>query len=236
MNLYEEQIEMQAIFEEMSMMGTKKVAVVIGRFNPPTKGHYEVINTVKSFIKRNPKLGLDFSPVVIVIGGSKSDADKKRNPLSVDERISFMKGSGNANGVTLLNAVNAFAALALVREKGMEPIAIAAGSDRIDDYIKILDKHFTKPDGSPIEHHKVHLKRDDSAVLTKSDDKKKAMDLTLTALKNGDDLSTDLVSGSLARRAVELGYEEEFASIVGLEKKPVLAKKMFAKIKQSLGE
>lgn len=236
MNLYDEQIEMQAIFEDLSPMGSKRVAVVIGRFNPPTKGHYEVINTVKSFIKRNPKLGLDVSPVVVIIGGSKSDADKKRNPLSVDERISFMKGSGNANGVTLLTAINAFAALAMLRDKGMEPIAVAAGSDRIEDYIKILDKNFTKPDGSPIEHHKVNLKRDDSAVLSKSEDKKNAMDSTLSSMKSGDALATDLVSGSLARRAVELGYEEEFASIVGLENKPVLAKKMFNKIKQSLGE
>ena len=236
MNLYDEQIEMQAIFEDLSPMGSRRVAVVIGRFNPPTKGHYEVINTVKSFIKRNPKLGLDVSPVVVIIGGSKSDADKKRNPLSVDERISFMKGSGNANGVTLLTAINAFAALAMLRDKGMEPIAVAAGSDRIEDYIKILDKNFTKPDGSPIEHHKVNLKRDDSAVLSKSEDKKNAMDSTLSSMKSGDALATDLVSGSLARRAVELGYEEEFASIVGLENKPVLAKKMFNKIKQSLGE
>ena len=38
------------------------------------------------------------------------------------------------------------------------------------------------------------------------------------------------MSGSLARRAVELGYEDVFAEIVGLEDKPALAKKMFDKI------
>lgn len=133
-------------------MGTKKVAVIIGRFNPPTSGHYMVIDQVKKFIRSNRDAGLEASPVVIIIGGSKSDADKKRNPLSVDERQTFMAASGNANGVTFFSAVNAFAALALLREKGLEPVAVAAGSDRIDDYIKILDKHFLTPAGEPIKH------------------------------------------------------------------------------------
>lgn len=236
MNNIDTELELSALFEDISPMGSKKVAVVIGRMNPPTKGHYAVINQVKKFIRDNPKLGLDVSPVVVIIGGSKSDADKKRNPLTVDERLSFMKGSGNANGVVFRQATNAFAALAELRDAGLEPIAVAAGTDRIDEYIKILDKNFKTPDGGEIKHHKIHLVRNNDAVLTKKDDKAKAMDSALASMKDGDDLSTDLVSGSLARRAVELGYEKEFAEIVGLESKPAIAKKMFAKIAASLKE
>ena len=231
-----EQLEINALFEDMSPMGSKKVAVVVGRFNPPTKGHYAVINEVKKFIKRNPKLGLDVSPVVVVIGGSKSDADKKRNPLSVDERLSFMKGSGKANGVTFMSAINAFAALAQCRDQGLEPIAVAAGTDRIDDYIKILNKNFLTPDGKPIEHHKIHLARDEDATLTKKADKATAIDTTLDHLKQDGHIETDLVSGSLARRAVELGYEKEFAEIVDLADKPQLAKKMFDKVAAAIKE
>lgn len=221
---------------EDTQPGTKKVAVVIGRFNPPTKGHYTVINSVKKFIKANPNLGLLATPVVVVIGGSKSDADKSRNPLTVDERILFMSSSGHANGVIFLNAKNAFEAFANIRSKDMEPIAIAAGSDRLSDYISLLDKHFKSADGTSIKHHGIELSRDEDAVETKKDDKAKAMDSALSSLKDTGSIGVEEVSGSLARRAVELGYEPEFAKIVGLEAKPVLAKKMFDKIAAAIKE
>lgn len=232
----DEQLELSQLFEALAPMGAKKVAVVIGRFNPPTKGHYAVIDLVKKFIRTNKKLGLEANPVVVVIGGSKSDADKKRNPLSVDDRILFMKSSGHANGAVFMTATNAYGALAMLRDHGMEPVAIAAGTDRIDSYMQILDKRFMTPDGKPIKHHKILLDRDADATETSKDAKQTAMDNALSSLKNKGDIDTDLVSGSLARRAVELGYEEEFAKIVGLEEKPVLAKKMFAKIKSAISE
>jgi hypothetical protein len=229
----QEQLELNALFEDLSPMGSKKVAVVIGRFNPPTKGHYKVINAVKEFIRKNPKIGLEATPAVMIIGGSKSDADKKRNPLSVSERELFMKSSGKADGVLFFTATNAFAAFAALREKGFEPIAIAAGSDRMGDYTKILDKHFLTDDGKAIKHYGINLDRDEDAVTTDKDAKKAAMD---NILKKGGEIEDDLVSGSLARRAVELGYQEEFASIVGLSAKPALAKKMFAKIAAAIKE
>ena len=225
---------MLELFEDLPSPGDKKVAVVIGRFNPPTKGHYTVINKVKKFIKDNPKLGLEAMPVVVVIGGGKSDNDKARNPLSVDERTLFMKSSGQADGVKFTTAKNAFEALTNLRKEGLEPIAIAAGSDRIQDYVRILNQYFKDADDKPIKHYKIHLDRDDGAVETDAEEKQKNMDATLNAMKNGEHLDTDLVSGSLARRAVELGYFEEFAAIVGLESKPQLAKKLFDKIKAAL--
>lgn len=232
----QEQIKVSGLFEEMAPMGKKKVAVVIGRFNPPTKGHYAVIDKVKKFIRTNKNLGLEAQPVVFVIGGGKSDADKKRNPLSVDDRILFMTSSSNANGVVFMSASNAFGALSKLRDEGMEPIAIAAGTDRIDDYMKMLDKYFTTPDGSPIKHHKILLDRDEDAIATNKDEKRTAMDSVLKdAKEKGREIDTDLVSGSLARRAVELGYFEEFAEIVGL-KNLNLARKMFNKIKKAMEE
>lgn len=232
----QEQLEMNALFEDVAPMASKKIAVVIGRFNPPTKGHYAVINSVIKFIDKNKKLGLEAGPAVVVIGGGKTDADKKRNPLSVEERLTFMKGSGKANRAVFFTASNAFAAFSMLREKGYEPIAIAAGSDRVDDYIKILDKYFLTDDKQPIKHYKINLQRDEDAVETNKDEKRIAMDNILSKAKGGKSIDTDLVSGSLARRAVELGYEPEFAKIVGLEDKPVLAKKMFDKIAAALKE
>ena len=62
------------------------------------------------------------------------------------------------------------------------------------------------------------------------------MEKALEDLKKGSVLDVSEVSGSMARRAVELGYADEFAQIVGLENKPRLAQLMFNKIKSSIGE
>lgn len=165
-------MEIIKLLEDVPAPGAKRVTVVIGRFNPPTKGHYAVINKVKKFINDNPKLNLEAMPVVVVIGGGKSDQDKAKNPLSVDERILFMKASGQVNGVHFMHAKNAFEALTNCRNNGLEPIAIAAGSDRVDDYARMLNQYFKNEDGSPIKHYKVNLEREAEAVESNAEDKK----------------------------------------------------------------
>lgn len=225
---------MNQLFEELAPMGKKKVAVFLGRFSPPTAGHYAMINKVKAFIRKNKNLGLESAPAVIIIGGSKSDSDKKKNPLTPQERQLFMSASGKADGVSFFVAPNAFAAFSALREKGFEPIAIAAGTDRIDDYLRLLNQYFKTPDEKAIKHYAIRLERDEDAIETKAKDKQKSMDEVLKRLHGGDEADIGTISGSLARRAVELGYEPEFAKIVGLEHNPTLAKKMFAKIAKAI--
>lgn len=229
------QLELSVLFEDLAPVGSKRVAVIIGRFNPPTVGHYAVINQVKKFIREHRDLGLEAGPAVVIIGGSKSDADKKRNPLSADERELFMKASGKANGCSFFIAPNAFAAFATLREKGYEPLAVAGGQDRINDYMKILDKHFTD-DGKPIKHYGIELTRDEEAIETKSEDKEKGLGYALTHLKDTGKIDLEHVSGSLARHCVKEGELEAFSIVVGLQDKPQLAKKMFDKIASAIGE
>lgn len=225
------------LFENAPPPGSKRVAVVIGRFNPPTKGHYELINKVKTFIKAHPDLQLEAAPVVVVIGNDakeKTADDMLKNPLSVHDRILFMQGSGLTNGVTFSKAKNAFEAFTGLRNNDLEPIAIAAGSDRADDYLRMLDQYFKTQDDKPIKHVKIEVGRDEDAVSTKKDVKAGSIDDTLAAMKDGDDPALEAVSGSLARRAAELGYYDEFAKLVGLEKKPKLAKNLYNKIRKAL--
>lgn len=225
----------QFLFEALPPMQNKRVAFAIGRYQPPTAGHYKVIDKMKEFIRTHPELNLEAMPVVIVVAGEKSSEDKQKNPLTAAERISFMEASGRANGVKFLTARNGSIALGVLRDNGYEPIAIGAGSDRAAGYLKMLKKSFTKPDGSEIDHVVIPgLDRAAEAVETKKIDKKLAVDSAIEKLKDSN-LSDDEISGSIARRAVELGYLEEFAKIVGLEKKPELAKLMFNKIKNSMG-
>lgn len=226
------ELELSLLFEELKPMAKRRVAVFIGRFQPPTKGHYEVINEIKKFIRTHKELNLETTPIVIIIGGNKSDLDKARNPLSISEREAFMTASGRADGVKFISAPNAFAGLAKLRELGFEPIAVAGGSDR-DDYKDILDKYFFDSSEKPIKHYSINVERDEDSIETDKNKKLKSIDLALKQL-NKKDLETDKISGSLARRAVELDFEPEFAKIVGLEDKPKLAKKMFDKISKSM--
>lgn len=225
------------LFEQVPPPGQKRAAVIIGRFNPPTRGHYELINEVKKFIKNNPKLGLEAMPIVVVIGNDKKrkDADDLlKNPLTVNDRVVFMQGSGHANGVKFITATNAFEALAKCRNEGFEPIAIAAGTDRIDDYIRILDQYFKDQKDKPIKHYKIHVERDEGAIETKKEVKADNIDDQLAAIKGGEEVTTDIVSGSLARRAAELGYFDEFANIVGLDHNKKLATLLYNKVKKVL--
>jgi hypothetical protein len=227
---------MDYLFEALPPMQAKRVAFAIGRFNPPTEGHYRVINKLKEFIRKNPELNLEASPVIVVVTGEKSSLDKTKNPLSADDRISFMKASGRANGVIFLTAKNGSIALGIMRDNGYEPIAIGAGSDRAQGYLTLLKKSFFKPNGSELDHTIVPgLARSDDAVATKKSDKETALNLTLDKMKAEHELSPEDISSSLARRAVELGYLEEFTQIVGLQNKPKLAKLMFDKIKKAIG-
>lgn len=218
------------LFESVGQQ-KRRAAVVIGRFQPATVGHYAVFDSVKKFIRDNEELRLDAVPIVVVIDGKETSKDKSKNPLSASERISFMTGSGKANGIKFLVAKSAFDAFEEVRKAGFEPIAIAAGSDRADKYLEMLDKYFKTKDGKQIKHHAITLQRVSEG---KEDKHKKTAALDDILKYMDDDIPTDMVSASLARRAVELGEFEKFAVITGLSEKPELARKMFDKIKHSM--
>lgn len=231
-----EESQISSLFEAITPMQNKKVAVIIGRFNPPQIGHYKLVNDVKNWIKKHPKLDLEVMPIIVVIGGSKADSDTQRNPLSIDDRIAFMQGSGRCNGIKFLSAPNAFIALEEVRKAGYEPIAVASGSDRMDGYITMLDKYYQDDQGNSIKHYKIEVDRDSDAVETNKDKKHDSMVDIINKMQDGDDVEIDKISASLARVAVDMDAKEEFAKIVGLENSPALAAKMFKKIKIAMGK
>ena len=228
----------EPLYEAAETVGEqkKRVAVMVGRMNPPTRGHYKVMAAMKAFIRDNPGLNLEALPIVVIVAGEKSSADKTKNPLTADERKSFMESSGRANGVKFLIASSAFAAFEEARKAGYEPIAIAAGSDRAGGYLKMLDKYFTKKDGSTIKHQAIPgLDRDQDDEVS---DGNEAFDMIARMIKDGDKIDDAQVSGTLARylaSMVKQGSDEQmftkaFAYVVGLDKKPVLATKMMKKI------
>lgn len=218
----------EILFEESVGEQSKRVVVAIGRFQPPTRGHYKVMDAMKAFVRDNKKLNLEATPVVVIVAGEKSSADKTKNPLTAEERKSFMESSGRANGVKFLIASSGFAAFEEVRKAGFEPIAVAAGTDRADGYLKLLDKYFKKKDDSAIKHVAVPgLERDVDDDTVSGDE---AYDMIGRMIDDGDDVDDDKISGSLARYLAKKGDKTAFAYTVGLEKKPKLAASLMKKI------
>lgn len=219
-------LENYLLLEQHHQMASKRVAVAIGRFNPPTAGHYYVFDRLKTFIRKNPSLKLEATPIVLLISGKKTSLDKEKNPLSSEEIIKFIKASGRADGVLFVTGKNVIDGFNAMRKYGYEPIAFAAGEERADSYIGILDKYFRNKEGEKIKHYKIELDRNNSAI-DGSEDYQKRM---LERIKNGYEPDIDEISASLAKLAVKMNYEDVFAKIVGLEHRPTLAKKMFDKI------
>ena len=118
---YEDLFEEETVGEQ-----PKKAVVMVGRMNPPTAGHYKVIDLMKKFERTNKGV----TPIVVVVAGKETSKDLKKNPLSAEDRVKFMTASGKANGVKFIIAPSAFAAFEEVRKAGYEPYGIAAGSDR----------------------------------------------------------------------------------------------------------
>lgn len=210
------------LLEETVGEQSKKAIVAVGRFQPATRGHLTVIDLMKAFARKNKGV----TPIVVVVAGKETSKDKAKNPLSAEDRIKFMEASGKANGVKFITAGSAFMAFEEVRKAGYEPYAIAAGSDRGSKYLEMLDKYFTDKDGGKLKHvimPGLEERSDPEDDGTPSEE-------ILKMAEDGEDIPVHLISGSMARMAVEKGMKKAFAKIVGLDQK--LADMMFAKIKK----
>jgi hypothetical protein len=219
-------MEQLILHEDQAPAQSNRAVVIIGRFQPPTIGHYKIVNLAKKFIRENTELELFTKPIIVIVDGKKSGKNKKENPLTVDERIYYMKNSGRANGVVFLSAANAFAAFNEVRKAGYEPIVVGAGSDRIKGYISLLDDKFLDAKEKKQKHYEL------PGLETRHE--LKGTEENLSKIDSAVPISK--VSGSLARRAAELDYFEEFVTITGLDRNIPAAKKLFKQIKKQIGE
>lgn len=104
--------------------GKKKVTVLIGRFQPATGGgHGKMYDEAK-------KLG---HPVVIfVVRGEKSDP--KKSPFPLDLTVKVVEDS--FPDADVFQATSAFIGefIKPLREKGMEPVVMLCGTDRVKGY------------------------------------------------------------------------------------------------------
>ena len=109
------------------------ITIVFGRFNPPTIGHKKLLDTAAEFSENNDYL----------IVPSRTQ-DKKKNPLSADIKISFMKRMFNIHAEKILNEPEIktiFDVLVKSHMDGYSNVRIVVGSDRVEEFEKITGNY-----------------------------------------------------------------------------------------------
>lgn len=112
---------------------SKSVVFAFGRFNPPTTGHELLFKVVQKLAKSH---NADH-----VIYASRTQ-DKKKNPLSVDRKIHFLKLMfKNINFAAANNEERTFLEVAKSLSKKYKNLIMVAGSDRVSEMEATLNKY-----------------------------------------------------------------------------------------------
>lgn len=127
----------------------KKIVTAFGRMNPPTIGHEKLINHIKALADAE---GADHE---IRVSHSQ---DAKKNPLSAQQKLHHL---GKMFPDTKFSASSKEAPsfihhLKNLHNKGYTHVKFVAGSDRVPEYKKIVDK-YNKPEKEGGEFHFKHI-------------------------------------------------------------------------------
>ena len=112
---------------------SKSVVFAFGRFNPPTIGHELLVKAVKKLAQQKK--------ADHVIYASKSQ-DAKKNPLSVDKKVSYLKLMFKGTNFAAANDdVRTFIEAAKQLNKKYKNIVMVAGSDRVPEFKRLLNTY-----------------------------------------------------------------------------------------------
>ncbi len=124
---------MKKLRQFIKELPSKKVVFAFGRFQPPTTGHELLVNAVKKIATAQ---GADH-----VIFASKTE-DKKGNPLPVARKVYYLKRMfPNTNFVAASAEIRTFMEAAKMLSGKYKNLVMVAGSDRVPEYKKLLDKY-----------------------------------------------------------------------------------------------
>jgi hypothetical protein len=110
---------------------TKHVTFCFGRMNPPTIGHKQVLDTMKS----------QGGEMKVFVSQSQ---DKKKNPLDYSTKIKFIKEmfpqyASNVVENAALNTIGKVASY--LHDQGYSAVTFVAGSDRLEDMKNLLTQY-----------------------------------------------------------------------------------------------
>lgn len=107
--------------------GEHKLAVfAFGRFNPPTKGHQKLVNTVATVAENRGGTPFIFPSTT---------HDPKKNPLPYQDKVTLMRELfPEANIVGNPEIKNPFQAAGFLNSEGYTDLVFVVGSDRVDEF------------------------------------------------------------------------------------------------------
>jgi len=113
-----------------------------GRFNPPTIGHEKLLKVLGNAAQK--ERGMNFVNVAHVYTFMSHSQDKKKNPLSHDQKMMFMKLMFPKHRQTFVKskARNALEALVQLHDmKKYSRAVMVVGSDRVSDFNTLLNRY-----------------------------------------------------------------------------------------------
>lgn len=124
---------MKSYRQLVESLPSRTIVFAFGRFNPPTTGHQLLVNFVKKLAKTH---NADH-----VIYASRTQ-DSKKNPLSVDRKLHYLKLMfPNTNFMGASDEQRSFLEVAKFLNKRYKNLIMVAGSDRVPEYTRILNKY-----------------------------------------------------------------------------------------------
>lgn len=127
----------------------KTRVIAYGRLNPPTSGHALVMNKVKELADKHK------ADHEVILSRTQ---DGKKNPLHVDDKVKFAKKI--APGVNVTAATKEHPTIMNHVEKahdeGVEHLHVVAGSDRVEEYKKLINKYHGPGTAKPFKSITVH--------------------------------------------------------------------------------
>jgi hypothetical protein len=129
----------------------KHAVLAFGRMNPPTTGHEVLVNKVKDIAKQNN------ATHHVVLSHT---MDKAKNPLSAKQKLKHaQRFFPNTNlSVSTSEHPNFLTQAAKLHQKGVTHLHMVAGSDRVPEYEKLLNKYNGTHQGAlfNFKHIQVH--------------------------------------------------------------------------------
>jgi hypothetical protein len=135
----------QYFLKEEEQKPEKTVVFAYGRFNPPSIGHLKLINKV---INTSKKYNADYFIVPSQSSAKPTPKQRQTNPLSLEQRVLILKHmvtdpSAVAEfGTTFINALKKF------QEMGYTTAIQVAGSDREEEFMRLVNKYNGLPDST----------------------------------------------------------------------------------------
>ncbi len=118
-------------FKQFYEEKVKPIVVTFGRFNPPTVGHEKLLDAVFSEAGKKPYR--------IYVSQSQ---DKKKNPLSYDEKIKFLRKMFPKYARNIIedkSVIDLYQIAGKLNSEGFTHLTVVVGSDRVKEFEKLKE-------------------------------------------------------------------------------------------------